>query len=441
MKKAKTFLMTILLSLPCMATAESYSQLWKQAAEAEKKDLPITQIKILQQIADKAEPAADYGQLLKATLRINELWASISSDSVAPVIAHTELKAKSLEKKNPAVAAVYYAVLGSYYKNTWKLQQEYKSKAEAFFAKAMASPALLAQARATDLEPFVVKGRDSQVFDHDLLSLLGYQCEAYETMHNYYKTTSNRAATVLTAVEMLKKKAEESGQIHSRTLKKSRYAAQLDSLINLYSDLKACGEVAVKRYYVMADCADVKDADKVNYINWALSRWGEWPSMNQLRNELKQMTLPMFSVNSSHAMFMADTPFKLAVNVRNYNTVTINLTKLRLDGGANFVPLGSSWLKGMAKHKVQGTTTTLIYNNVGRPEYEMAEDSITCKGLPVGVYMIDAWADNNKSNTQSWFLYVTNLYVANQDLPGDGTRFVVLNAKTGQPVSNATLAL
>lgn len=439
MKKAMTFLLAMLFGLPCMMSADNYPQLWKQVADAEKKDLPRTQIRLLQQIAGKAETAADYGQLLKASLRENELWASISADSVASVIARTESKAKSLELRNPAVAAVYYTVLGSYYKNTWELRQTDKGKAETFFAKAMENPALLAQTRATDFEPFVVKGRDSQIFDHDLLSLIGYQCEAYEAMHNYYKTTPNRAAALLTAVEMLRKQAEENRQIHVRQLKKSRYAAQLDSLINIYSDIKACGEAAVERFNFMQNCTDVTPADCYNYATWAVNKWGEWPTINQLRNSLKSMTQPMFTVNTDNAMFMADAPFKLGMQIRNYNTLTVNITKTDLGGGANYQPLNDAWLKSMAKHKIQGTTTTLTYNNVGRPEYETAKDSLLCKGLPVGVYMIDAWADNNKNSMQSWFLYVTDLYVAHQSLPNNKVRFVVLNAKTGQPVAGATL--
>lgn len=441
MKKTLIFLLAISLALPCKVVADSYQQLWKQVAEAERKDLPKTQIKFLQQIVNKAETAADYGQLLKASLRINELWASISEDSIAPVIAQTEQRAKYFEQKKACIAAVYYAVLGSYYKNTWSLYNSDATKADSFYAKAMANPALLAKQKATDLEPFVVKGRDSQVFDHDLLSLIGYQCEAYETMHNYYKTTSNRAATVITAVGMLRLQAEENGQIYIRKLSKSHYAAQLDSLINLYSDIKACGEAALERFNFMQECTDVTAADCYNYATWAVNKWGEWPTINQLRNSLKRMTSPMFKVDTDNAMFMADTPFKLGIQICNYNTLTVNITKTNLSGGANYLPLSDTWLKSMAKHKIAGTTTTLTYNNVGRPEYETVKDSLQCKALPAGVYMIDAWADNNKSTMQSWFLYVTNLYVVNQALPNKKTRFVVLNAKTGQPVGNATLSV
>ena len=42
----------------------SYSALWKKASEAESKDLPQSQYKILQQIVEKATKEKVYGQLL-----------------------------------------------------------------------------------------------------------------------------------------------------------------------------------------------------------------------------------------------------------------------------------------------------------------------------------------------------------------------------------------
>lgn len=441
MRKSIVFPLIVLLMMPAVTKADSYSQLWKQAEEAAQKDLPKTEISVLEKISAKAEAAADYGQLMKAELRINELQASISADSVAPTVARMELKARSAEAKDPALAAVYYAVLGSYYDNNSSLRRDAPGKAASFYAKAMRNPALLASKKATALEPFVVKGRDSQVFDHDLLSLIGYQCGDYKGLHSYYKTTANRAATLLTALEMMKKQAEKTGEIHGQLLRKSRYAAQLDSLIELYSDLKACGQAAIERADFMARCADVKTADHYNYIYWALNKWGDWAPMNTLRNDLKQMTNATFSVQTDHALFPSGTPFKLAVSARNVKTITISLSKTTLNGGNNFTPLSSSWLKEQRKRIISGSATTLTYSLVGRPEYELVHDSVTCEGLPRGVYIIDAWADGNKSNMKTWFLYISDLYIVEQGLPGDSTRIAVLNAKTGQPASGATLVL
>ena len=46
----------------------------------------------------------------------------------------------------------------------------------------------------------------------------------------------------------------------------------------------------------MEGATDAKPQDKLNYINYALSRWGGWSRMNELRNAQKRLTEPMFQV-------------------------------------------------------------------------------------------------------------------------------------------------
>jgi hypothetical protein len=63
---------------------QSYSALWKQASEAEKKDLPKTQYEVLQKIVNKADKEHQYGQLLKAELMAAQGTAEIAPDSLKP---------------------------------------------------------------------------------------------------------------------------------------------------------------------------------------------------------------------------------------------------------------------------------------------------------------------------------------------------------------------
>ena len=43
------------------------------------------------------------------------------------------------------------------------------------------------------------------------------------------------------------------------------------------------GELAVYRYSLM-DSSDEGLEDRVNFINYAVSKWGSWPRINILRN-------------------------------------------------------------------------------------------------------------------------------------------------------------
>jgi tRNA C32,U32 (ribose-2'-O)-methylase TrmJ len=63
---------------------QSYSALWKQVSEAEKKDLPKTQYEVLQKIVNKADKEHQYGQLLKAELMAIQVMAEIAPDSLKP---------------------------------------------------------------------------------------------------------------------------------------------------------------------------------------------------------------------------------------------------------------------------------------------------------------------------------------------------------------------
>ena len=58
MRKTAFLLLTAFMLVPAAMFGDSYSKLWKQVDEAANKDLPKTQIQLLQTIADKAEPAA-----------------------------------------------------------------------------------------------------------------------------------------------------------------------------------------------------------------------------------------------------------------------------------------------------------------------------------------------------------------------------------------------
>ena len=49
--------------------SQTFSAMWRQVKEAEDKDLPQTEQKLLRQIAEKAEREQAWGQLLKAELR------------------------------------------------------------------------------------------------------------------------------------------------------------------------------------------------------------------------------------------------------------------------------------------------------------------------------------------------------------------------------------
>lgn len=439
MKKTVFFLLAAALLMPVTMMADGYTELWKKVEEAAKKDLPRTQIEHLQTISAKAEKEKNYGQMLKAEWQEMYTWGTISQDSLAPQMKRLERKAAAFERTDPALAAVCYAALGKTSAQRWMRGTEMDTLARTYYDKAMADPAMLAAKKAGDYSPFAVEGRDAALFGGDLLSLIGYTAEAYKAMHDYYATTTNRTATLLTALDMVRQQAERSGDTYVRKLEGSRYAASLDSLISLYGDLDACAEVAMEKYVFYEGCQDVTVEQRVNFINESLSRWGGWPRMDRLRNAMKLLTNPMFRATLERNVVLPEKPFTVKLDVRNINRLAVVLTRLNTDGGEQRTPQDSKDLKALKALAVNGTEKAITRNYTAHEAYENVMDSIVVDGLPVGVYLLKVLADNKSMKADYHLLYVTDMYIAHQKLPGNKLRVAALSGTTGQPVPGAKL--
>ena len=189
------FISTVfLLVMPfTMLFGQNYNKLWEAVREAEAKDLPKTQMEALQKIVDKATRDDDYGQLLKAGLQQAKVQLNISPDSLDRIISDLERQALAYEHTQPVMAAVLNAVLGQVYCSDSRYGDEQHSKGMACFEKSLSKPLMLAATKTKEYEPFVEKGIDSRMFNHDLLSVIGYHAaengysEAYRIMHKFYK--------------------------------------------------------------------------------------------------------------------------------------------------------------------------------------------------------------------------------------------------------------
>ena len=425
--------------MPIKMFADGYTELWKKVDDATKRDMPKTQIQHLEAIAAKAAKEKNYGQMLKAEWRMMWAWSTISPDSVAPQMSRLELEAEEYGRTDPALAAICYAALGKTCGEMPALRHGGDSAAQAYFKKALANPAMLASKKADTYEPFVVKGRDAALFGNDLLSLIGYTAGDYAAMHSYYATTHNRNATLLTALDMVRRNATESGDIYVRKLKGSRYAASLDSLVNAYKDLQACGEVAITKYYFISDCIDVTQKEKYDFVNDAVNRWGEWPRMQELRNAAKELTNPEFTTETERNIILPGSGNRLKVKVRNIDKLTLTLTRLNIDGSTYLNPDNANNYKTLKAKAVGGTTQSQTKSFAQYADYETVEDSFAVSGLQAGVYLMELSAGNKETEPDRELLYVSDMFVVCQELPGNKARLAVLSGTTGQPVPGAKI--
>ena len=426
----------VMTMIPNPMNADNYTTLWKQADEALEKDLPKTEQQWLGQIMEKARSEKAYGQLLKAELRMSKSLMAVSPDSLLPAVNRLRVAEVNARKDEPVLSMVYAAVLGHLYKSYEELGDDHEAISADYFVRSLAQPELLAKHKALDYAPLVVEGKDSRIFYNDLLSVIGFEAGNMELLHSYYEKNGNRPASLITALEILKKNHKP----WERDLKASAYVASLDSLAKQYGDLPECGEVAIERYSMMEQCETTAD-ERMKYIDEALAKWGSWQRMNQLRNAQMSLTQPSFSAQLGNMVSLPNHQRKLEFNmVRNIGEVKMTVSRLKLDATTELNPINANHyakLKAAIERVVQ--TETHSYKN--HLSYKEVEDSMFIKGLPVGIYMIEITTDNKNIQPQRCLYYVSDLYVLSQEMPEKKIRYAVVSGTTGQPVAGATLKL
>lgn len=431
----KRNILSLLIALfaTMQVAAQTYDTLWKQAEINAQKDQPKSEIAVMKKIIAKASAAKDYGQLLAAEIRQMTLWKEISADSLTPNVKRME--AEVLKVNDPALKAVRYAVLGKVYRDM------NEKKSQEFFKKALGQPELLARHTSAEYVPLTLKGVDGSSFNNDLLHLIGFEAdskEAYLQLYTYYNKVGNRGAACLCAYKLIEKYRQDD----VREVKKSKYLQTIDSLIQIYQDIPEAGELAVEHFRFMEGATDAKPQDKLNYINYALSRWGEWSRMNELRNAQKRLTEPMFRVKDMPQVLRPGEKVWVQLDVRNLQNLKISISRLNITADNDYNAQDEATYKMLLKKTTKLHQKDFSRDYYGRPDYETVKDSIEIGGnLPLGAYLMEVTSDNTGIAPQRELFYVSNLAVMIQQLPDDKHRYVVVNATDGQPVPGAKIML
>lgn len=431
----KRNILSLLIALfaTIQVAAQTYDNLWKQAEINAQKAQPKSEIAVMKKIIAKASAAKDYGQLLAAEIRQMTLWKEISADSLTPNVKRME--AEVLKVNDPALKAVRYAVLGKVYRDM------NEKKSQEFFKKALGQPELLARHTSAEYVPLTLKGVDGSSFNNDLLHLIGFEAdskEAYLQLYTYYNKVGNRGAACLCAYKLIEKYRQDD----VRVVKKSKYLQTIDSLIQIYQDIPEAGELAVEHFRFMEGATDAKPQDKLNYINYALSRWGEWSRMNELRNAQKRLTEPMFRVKDMPQVLRPGEKVWVQLDVRNLQNLKISISRLNITADNEYDAQDEATYKMLLKKTTKLHQKDYSRNYYGRPDYQEVKDSIEIGGnLPLGAYLMEVTSDNTGIAPQRKLFYVSNLAVMIQQLPDDKHRYVVVNATDGQPIAGAKIEL
>ena len=429
-------LLSLMLLVPVFCSAQTYTLLWKKAQTAEYSDQPRTHIRLLNEIIRKATTEKKYGQLLKAEVDRVRVRYDIDPDSIVGDIKSLTAQMQKVEKSNPALHAVYCVVLSKFYRNYYKLGDHRNDSVLKYQRLAVANPELLAKNSADDYQPLATKGIDSGIFNNDLLHAVAIDTRNFSVLHKYYSTHNNRPAACISAALLLQH-TPNSKEVNS---KKSKHLQRIDSLINEYKDLLEAGELAITRYQYIQNLEDVEVEDKIQYIDYALSRWGGWRNMNILRNYRKELTLPSFQVSIGKEVLRANTPLTFPVlSLCNIPSLTMKVWRTSLKGDNELDPTVD---KEYAKIKSL-TEKTPCYSEtkryVGVPEYKVVRDTFNVSGLEPGVYLVEYSTEVKGVATERALLYVSDIYLLQQELDRCRRRLVVLNAITGEPIAGANV--
>lgn len=429
-------LLSLMLLVPVFCGAQTYTLLWKKAQTAEYSDQPRTHIRLLNEIITKATAEKKYGQLLKAEVDRVRVRYDIDPDSIVGDIKNLTAQMQKVEKSNPALHAVYCVVLSNFYRNYYKLGDHRNDSVLKYQRLAIANPELLAKNSADDYQPLATKGIDSGIFNNDLLHAVAIDTRNFSLLHKYYSTHNNRPAACISAALLLQN-TPNSKEVNS---KKSKHLQRIDSLINEYKDLLEAGELAITRYQYIQNLEDVEVEDKIQYIDYALSRWGGWRNMNTLRNYRKELTLPSFQVSIGKEVLRANTPLTFPVlSLCNIPSLTMKVWRTSLKGDNELDPTVD---KEYAKIKSL-TEKTPCYSEtkryVGVPEYKVVRDTFSVSGLEPGVYLVEYSTEVKGVATERALLYVSDIYLLQQELDRCRRRLVVLNATSGEPIAGANV--
>ena len=415
MKYRLFVIVAAILMVPMGLLGQTYQTLWKQVEEAQNKDLPKTALTHLQKIEAKAAKEQAYGQLLKSTLLHARLQAEVAPDSLRPAVSRLEQQEQAT--KDVALKAVYDAVLSIVYQNNRKLGDDWETKSKDYATKALAHPDALAAQKTDSYVPFVIKGKDSELYEHDLLSVIGAELGAWQELHQYYSQKGNRRAACITGAEAF-----------------DRIEA-LDSLIQIYGDLPEACELAICRFQLME--GDYTIAQRMDYLRSAIKRWGNWRRANWLRNMERELTRPQFSARMSKLLAMPQESQTVQLsNLRNIESLTLRVYRTPLKGDTEMDDPQEAFKKLKTKLKeVEALRQTRYF--MGHVDYELFNDSVSLGGLEPGIYLVEFSSPQTETSLQ--FYYVSGVRLLSQAMPDEQKRQVAVDALTGKPLSNATI--
>ena len=470
--------------------AQSYNQLWKQVAQAEKNSLPQTVIQLTDQIYRKGLEEHNAPQMLKAyvcrsayqealtpdslytRLPRLEQWAQTESDAVNRAILHS-----LLAEEYAGYASRHYSTLRSRTEvegddlspdfRLWTSAQ-FIRRVDACCTEALRDSALLLDTSGEKYVPFVELETGSRFYGHDLYHLLARRAiESYETMQRFGADSlvQQRIGGIHKAlVEAYKQRPDREDGLVLATLDELKfrhpcipsddrvdtsYLAALDVLIARHGDRPVCAEVYLAKAEYLYRCSHRKQlARALAVCEEAIRRYPKYERINEVRNRREQILRSELTVRTRSVSYPGDS-LALNVSYRNLDGFTLNLYRTDLknyyDRPDNGI-FSRNYLRQRAR-RVASQHFDLQPNPLPgiAPEDWAYTRADTLFSLPMpqdlGVYVVEVVPDGKPvEGSYRHEVAVSRLMPLTLSLPGKQLEVLSLDSKTGHPVPGVTFS-
>ena len=463
MKQIVLFILLISLTVQPMK-AQTYDSLWKKIEQAQNKSLPQTVQSLATQIYDKASAERNMGQMLKAYITRMEYQDVIVPDSFYVNLQNLVEMEQSLQ--DPVDKSILNSLLMSFYEEYANMNEMQLRRRTALaedeapadirlwttnlfsneiLKRGLASiqdKELLFKTSSANFEPFVTEGKSSRYYKHNMYQLLASRAissfgdmqwapqesifaakidSIYQQLLSQYKESGLSDGYILTAIDCAKWKHELNTvePIMARVatqLPKNDYVDSLDELLKLYPTNELCAEVysAKARYAIRLSQPSLA----LQFCDEAIKRYPKYNRINELRNIRQQILQPVLNALLPSQVY-PDAPLSISVDYKNVTGFTVQFLQNNKVVSSQKVSLQSTDDYLMCDSTIQVTAP-------GLGEY-------SCEVIPFGT--------NSKKNKDTNPISVSRLNILTLGLPNNQCEIVVLDALSGQPVSDATIEL
>lgn len=466
-----SLIVLLVMSVFAPMQAQTYDNLWKELEVLERKDLPKSVISEAMKIYDKAKAEQNVPQMMKAYLTAMQYRSLLTPDSLKVDMNGLEQWASqtgSMEDK-----AILYSILGEMTmpadvkKGLGYLQASLKDKdrlllipveklrpmvrvgeaSKRYFrdnlynllarraiqimqqyrwqAAAKANQTNSLSVDMTDMDQFVTY-QFVPVSDCDLTAAV---MQTYQSLLKAYDTETEREGWLLTGIDALNYLYRNfSGNFSNDVCQQ-----ELRKWIHTYPAVKTVPEA----YLALAQFLQYQNnqVERLRIVREGIAGYPRYEGINQLKNIEKEILNASLSLEIATAYPGEQQSVK--VNYKNLTGITLQLYKVNL-------PVTSAVLQNRTTHfesKYARLQREEHFSLKPTTDYLNVDTTLTIQAPQAGIYFLKAVPDGKKGVSDGTLMNVTALKTIYRPLPDGTLELVVVDAVSGQLVSEAEVTI